>query len=299
MDGAIGTELQRRGAPMDSVAWCAVATQSHPDLLGQIHQDYISAGADIITTNTFSTARHVLEAAGLSDETTALNQTAVRIARQAVEESGRDDVVVAGSISSMGPLNSPPSRPGGDSVAASYREQANLLADAGVDVFLAEMMIELENAALVVEAAKEVGLPLMVGWSASPGPDGGVSTYRSRRQQNDEDRSFDRLMELGSDIGGDVAGIMHSDVPVTGPALEVLARHWQGPLMAYAETGRFAPPNWVFAGVVSPAEYADFALEWAAQGAQIIGGCCGTTPEHISALTSSLRDWQTGDRPAT
>lgn len=69
LDGAIGTELQRRGVPMDSTAWCALASKSHPELLRQIHIDYIDAGADIITTNTFPTARHVLEPAGLDEET--------------------------------------------------------------------------------------------------------------------------------------------------------------------------------------------------------------------------------------
>ncbi len=68
LDGAIGTELQRRGAAMDGMSWCAVATKTSPDLLCGLHEDYIRAGADVITTNSFSSARHVLEPAGLGDE---------------------------------------------------------------------------------------------------------------------------------------------------------------------------------------------------------------------------------------
>lgn len=288
LDGAIGTELQRRGAPMDTVAWCAVATKSHPDLLRQIHLDYIEAGADIITANTFSTARHVLEAAGLGDETERINREAVRLARQGVERSGRE-VFIAGSMSSTRPLDEPPTRPVGDRVATSYGEQASLLADEGVDVIVAEMMVDVPNASLVLDAARETGLPVLVGWSASPGDDGRVVPYRGVRQDAPAPHTFTELMERAVSLGGDVLGIMHSHVAVTGPALEVLSGHWQGPLMAYAETGWFEPPNWVFAETTSPTDYADMAREWIDLGVSIVGGCCGTTPEHISRLSAELK----------
>lgn len=288
LDGAIGTELQRRGAAMDTVAWCAVANKSHPDLLRQIHLDYIEAGADLITANTFSTARHVLEAAGLGDETERINREAVRLARQAVERSGRD-VLIAGSMSSTRPLDEPPTRPVGARVATSYREQASLLADEGVDVIVAEMMVDVPNASLVLDAARETGLPVLVGWSASPGDDGRAVPYRSVRQDAPTPYTFMELMERAVSLGGDVLGIMHSNVAVTGPALDVLSRHWQGPLMAYAETGWFEPPNWVFAETTSPTDYGDMAREWIDLGVSIVGGCCGTTPEHISRLSAELK----------
>lgn len=290
LDGAIGTELQRRGAPMDSVAWCAVATRTHPDVLKQVHDDYIALGAQIITANTFSTARHVLESAGLGDETETINRTAVYVARQAADEASADGVFVAGSISSMGPLSAPESSLTGHDVAASYDEQARLLADAGADLLVAEMMADLANTTLIVEAAESVGLPLMVGWSASFDDDGSVAPYGGDRHREGQGLSFEELTRQGADLGGDVAGVMHSHVDVTGPALDVLRRNWDGPLMAYAETGRFEPPNWVFEDVVSPAAYAAIGREWADAGVQIIGGCCGTTPEHIAALGVALRD---------
>lgn len=280
---------------MDSVAWCAVATTSHSDLLRQIHLDYVGAGATIITTNTFSTARHVLEAAGLGEETERINRTAVRLAHEAVEESGKTGILIVGSMSSMGPLNSPPGRPVGESVAASYQEQASLLSDEGVDAIVAEMMIDLPNSTLVLEAARNTGLPVMVGWSASQDEEGRITTYRSERQPEPQPYSFAELIESGALLGGDIAGIMHSDVEVTGPALEVLSEYWNGPLMAYAETGRFEPPNWVFSNTTSPSAYAELASKWVDLGVQVIGGCCGTTPEHIAALRSSLAD-RRGDR---
>jgi methionine synthase I (cobalamin-dependent) len=80
IDGAIGTELQLRGADMDGMAWCAAATETRPDILRTLHEDYIRAGADVITSNTFSSCRRVLEAAGMGDDTVALNRRAVELA---------------------------------------------------------------------------------------------------------------------------------------------------------------------------------------------------------------------------
>lgn len=288
LDGAIGTELQRRGAPMDSTAWCGLATQSHPEMLRQIHIDYITAGADIITTNTFATGRHVLEPLGLGDEAETLDRMSVAIARQAIEASAEKEVLIAGSMSSMGPLDRSRSTPRGDAAEISYRKQAETLAEAGVDVLVLEMLRDIANASLVIEAATGVGLPVLVGWSASSDETGDVVPHRSNPYREYEARSFNELTRLGAKMGGDVAGIMHSAVELTGPALEILNRHWAGPTMAYAETGRFEPPNWVFTEATAPEGYAAAAREWIEAGVQVIGGCCGTTPSHATAIRSVM-----------
>lgn len=289
LDGAVGTEIQRRGVPMDTRAWCGIANLSHPGVVAEVHAAYLEAGADLVTTNTFATARHVLEASGFGDRTVEANREAVRLARQAVERSGRPGVLVAGSISSMAPLDEWHGPPHGEAVAAAYREQAGVLAEAGVDLLLAEMMLDLRNTELVVEAAAATGLPLLVGWSASPDGDGGAATYRLGDDDRHRSEPFSDLVRRGVALGGDVHGIMHSDMGVTGPALEDLAEHWDGPMMAYPETGRFDPPDWVFTGAAAPGDFAAAALEWFGDGVQIVGGCCGTTPEHIAAV-AAVRD---------
>jgi methionine synthase I (cobalamin-dependent) len=279
--------------PMDSEAWCALANTSHPEAVVRVHADYIAAGARIITTNTFASAPHVLRSAGI-DDAAAVNIAGVELARRAVEEAGIDGVLIAGSISSMAPLSEWRSPPVGAEVAAGYREQAELLADAGVDVLVAEMMMDLDNAALAIDACRATGLPVLVGWSASPGGDGTVSTFRSAQIRNPAQRSFAGLIQAGVRLGGDAHGIMHSSIEITGPALAVLADHWDGPTMAYAETGRFEPPNWVFPNEGSPASYAATARRWVDQGVQIVGGCCGTTPEHIAAISAALGEQPPG-----
>ncbi|MDH3691944.1 MAG: homocysteine S-methyltransferase family protein, partial [Gammaproteobacteria bacterium] len=84
-------------------------------------------------------------------------------------------------------------------------------------------------------------------------------------------------------------GVMHSQLPAMAPALDVLSQHWTGPKLAYAETGRFENPDWNFVQVVSAEDYADEAGRWVnQQGVQIVGGCCGTGPEHIRVLKERL-----------
>jgi methionine synthase I (cobalamin-dependent) len=290
LDGAIGTEIQRRGVPMDTEAWCGIANLSHPEVVVEVHADYLRAGADIVTANTFATARHVLEASGLGEETVAANRAAMRHARRAVEVSGREGIVVAGSISSMAPLGDWRSPPYGEEVAAAYREQAEVLAEAGADVLLAEMMLDLPNTALVVEAASATGLPLLVGWSASPDREGGAATYRLEDDADYRPEPFSDLVRRGVGLGGDVHGIMHSSIDVTTPALAALAEHWDGPTMAYPETGRFEPPDWVFTEELEPGSFASEALDWVGAGVGIVGGCCGTTPQHIAAVAAALEE---------
>ena len=103
LDGGIGTELQRLGAPMDHEAWCAVALDTHPDLVRQVHRSYIDAGADIITVNTYATTRQALRSGGIEEKFFHWNSRAVQIAQEALEDSapGRD-VLLAGSVSTFG-----------------------------------------------------------------------------------------------------------------------------------------------------------------------------------------------------
>src|SRR5215207_815215 len=98
LDGAMGTELERRGVPMDAVAWDA-ALLTHPATVREVHEDFIRAGADVITTNTFATARHVLEPAGMGERFRELNARAVALAKEARENAADGAVFIAGSIS--------------------------------------------------------------------------------------------------------------------------------------------------------------------------------------------------------
>ncbi len=287
MDGGTGTEIQRRGGVMDDEVWCGTAHMHSPALVRGVHEAYIRAGAEIVIANTFATARHVLESTGHGDEFVTSNHRAVELARQARDEAADRPVWVAGSISSMAPLSTSDYTARGDELAAGYRAQAEILAEAGADLIIAEMMLDLPSAEPVVRAAASVGIPLWVGFSASVAEDRVVG-YRNPRNPRPA-IDFGELADAVLALGGDVAGVMHSAVADTGPALGVLTERWSGPTMAYAETGHFEPPDWNFNEAVSPAEYADAAAGWVAEhGVRVVGGCCGTGPEHVAALRDRL-----------
>ncbi|MCZ6722000.1 MAG: homocysteine S-methyltransferase family protein [Proteobacteria bacterium] len=288
LDGAISTEYEHHGVKMDDIAWSGFVNMTHPDIVRAVHVDYIKAGADVITTNTFGAARHVLDVAGRGDEAAAINRRAVELAREAQEEAADRPVWIAGSMSSMDDLRIK-TTPTGERAKTSYAEQAQVLAEAGVDLILAEMMLDIENATIVLEAAGATGLPIWVGYSAEFGPDGkSVVQWRENEYTDLPGGDFANLVEAIAPLGGQAAGVMHSYPNVTGPALKILREHWSGPMMVYAESGRFLNPDWDFTAVAAPDEYLAMVREWVDIGAQIVGGCCGLGPEHIRRLKEKL-----------
>jgi S-methylmethionine-dependent homocysteine/selenocysteine methylase len=292
LDGAIGTELQKRGAPMDDDAWCAVATESHPHLLRAIHEDYIRAGVDVITTNTFSSSRVLLGPSGRADRAARLSRRAVEIALEARERAAQGrPVAVAGSISHMVPVVhggavSDPSRvPSEALLRESFRELAETLAAAGCDLLLMEMMSHPVRARLAIEAAKASGLPLWIGLSARSEAGRLVSYVR-------ESWSFGEVVPQILAHGGEVAGVMHTNVSTVGPALQILRAHWSGPLMAYPDSGHFKNPDWVFEDIIPPADFGRACVAWVDAGVRVVGGCCGLSVEHIAAMIAALRSRQ-------
>ena len=155
LDGATGTELQRRGVPMDEIAWSGAAVLSHPDEVRETHEDYIRAGARVIITNTFGSTRQMLGPAGFGDQVEAVHRNAVELAQQARSNVGVDAVSIAGSISTEPPAFERDGFMAPDEELAAYQEAAELLADSGADLIALEMMVETEHSARAMEAAKE------------------------------------------------------------------------------------------------------------------------------------------------
>jgi len=285
LDGGTGTELERRGVPMHGVAWSGAAVLDHADVLEQIHADYIEAGADIIITNTFATSRYLLEPAGLGEKVGEINTRAVEVARAARDRaSGGRHVWIAGSISPMAPQADPMKRPPVDAAAASFREQAEILAGAGVDLIALEMMRDVDYTAAAIAAGVATGLPVWVGFSCCRSASGEVVMEPGMAK----DMPFRDVIAPAMAHGGSLLAIMHTDVEDTGPALEVARAHWSGPIAVYPHSGHFAMPHWQFDSVISPEDYLAAATDWVARGTQVIGGCCGITPEHIRLLTERL-----------
>jgi methionine synthase I (cobalamin-dependent) len=293
LDGAIGTELQRMGVPMHEKAWCAAALRDHPGTVRQLHEDYIRAGADVITVNTFSSARYVLEPAGLGPLTAELNTRAVALAIEAREraKAGRP-IHVAGVLSRFGMP-----RAFTDAQAAdAFREQAELQARAGADLVLLEFLGgPLRWIVAAARAAKATGLPVWVAMSAQE-DDRDRRILLGRRDHPssptpklDPDILFTDAVDAAMAVAGDALLVLHSDVRDTGPALAAARTRWRGPLGAYSQSGDWISPNWLFVNLISPEDYLEQARRWVAEHRiQIVGGCCGIGVQHIERLRAGL-----------
>ena len=231
LDGGVSTEIRRRGVALDKNVWSGLTTKTNPDDVRQVHEDYIQAGAQIITANTYSTARHVLESINLGHESKLLNFKSVQLAQQARDNAAQEDVYIAGSMSSMPPLTSHREVAIDGQIESSYQELAEVLAEAGVDLIIAEMMRDIENASIVIKAAVSTGLPVFIGFSAMMAENG--VDVRSLRWKNTDDTTsahdFGEMVESLKPLGGQAAGIMHTRVEDIVPALEVLKNHWVRP----------------------------------------------------------------------
>ncbi|MDA1100023.1 MAG: homocysteine S-methyltransferase family protein [Proteobacteria bacterium] len=285
LDGGTGTELERRGVPMDPKAWCGPAALENSLVLEGIHRDYIAAGADIVTANTFASSRLMLQPAGFADRFEEINRAAIGAALRARAASGRDDVLVAGSLSHMHPFIGDPPQVDPSQVlseaemADAFGELAMLLCDEGCDLIILEMMCVPERMGPAFTAAAATGLPVWAGFSARRGEDGQVLSFATGR-----DIPFAELLQVLKRLDVSAAGIMHTPANVIGDALEILRGVFSGPFLAYPNSGYFKMPQWQFKNVIPPDELLEFATDWVEKGVQIVGGCCGLSPEHIAAL---------------
>ena len=284
-DGAMGTELEARGVPMDPSVWCGAAMMEYGAVVRAIHEDYIRAGAEVVITNTFATGRHALAPSGHGDTVAEVNAKAVALAIEARDNVADRPVAVAGSISPFVAKNAGPEWRTPSALAASFREQAELLAEAGVDLIALEMLQHLDSAEPAVEAALATGLPVWVGFSCRRAPGGGLVSF------NDPADDFGAVLAGIVGLGAGMMVIMHSTLDDTAAGLALLRAHWSGPIGAYPNSGHFIMPNWQFVDIVSPDALAAEAAGWVGQGAQVIGGCCGIGPAHIRRLG---QDWPPG-----
>jgi S-methylmethionine-dependent homocysteine/selenocysteine methylase len=279
LDGAVGTELDRRGVPTTLPLWSAIGLLEAPEVVRRIHEDYAVAGADVLITNTFRTTRRTLAKANHpADDVVALNNVAIELARQAAVISQRD-VLVAGSIAPLEDCYSPWLSPPFEVALEEHREQARLLAEAGADFLMVETMPLVAEAEAAVIAAHETRLEVTVGFVL--GADGRLLSGEPLAA------AIAKVARLGV-----TAVIVNcTPAPVITRALRELRSLTDLPLGGYANLGvAESTVGWSADEAVGGDDYAGAAMEWIDLGARIVGGCCGTRPEHIAALRRHLDD---------
>lgn len=278
LDGALGTELERRGFDARPPLWSTWALIEQPDLIKQIHIDYVNAGADILTTATFRTTRYALAKVGMANRSRELTRLAVTLAHEAALEAGPSRrVFVAGSIAPLEDCYHPEHTPGDAVLIPEFTHAAGQLADAGVDIVLVETQNSSREAQVTAAAAMMVGRPVWV--SLMP---------RSDRELFNGESLRETAVALRSQ---GVAAILLNCCPpsVARAAFRSLLKALPG--LKLGVYPNFSSPEgdpWHFNAIPSPDGFAEWARPMLADAA-VIGACCGSRPEHIAALTKLIQ----------
>ncbi len=278
-DGAMGTQLMAAGLQPGecSEAW----NVEHPDKVLQIQKSYVEAGADIVITNTFGGNRWSLAHHGREEGLNRLNSSAVEIARDAAGESN----FVAGDIGPTGELPLPYGTKGEEEFVAIFAEQAKILATAGVDVLFIETQTAVEELGAAVRAAKKATeLPVCASASYSPTADG--SDYRTMMGAGVE-----ILVEAAVSNGAEIVGANCGDVDIRG-MVEIVKRIRQVTdrfILIEPNAGRPVIEGGETKYLQTPEQMVEHVQALMDAGANIIGGCCGTTPEHIAAMAAVIK----------
>ncbi|MCS7061275.1 MAG: homocysteine S-methyltransferase family protein [Anaerolineae bacterium] len=284
LDGATGTELARRGVDTGLPLWSANALLTAPEVVKQIHLDYLRAGAQVITANTFRTNPRTLARVGLAGQSRALTHLAVHLARRAIADFQMTQAdahpLIAGSIAPVEDCYSPWLVPSDAELEAEHGELAHTLAQAGCDLILVETMNTVREAVIAARAATATGLPVWVSFVLNA--DNALLSGESLCEA------------VHAVLAVRPAAVLVNCIPVTQTRAAVLALRTSisdAPVQigAYANAGHVEESGWTMTGGVPPAEYGRAAVEWQAAGATIIGGCCGTTPEHIAHLARHVK----------
>ncbi len=291
-DGAMGTMLYAKGVFINR---CFDALNiTDPDRVSEVHQDYVRAGADVIETNTFGANRIKLRGFGLADSLRDINLEGARVAKAAA----RDHAYVAGAIGPLGIRIEPWGKTGKDEAEAYFREQAQALLDGGVDLFILETFRDLNELTAALAAVRSISdLPVVAQMTTE---EDGNSLDGTPPEQ------FAPVLEQQ---GPDVIGVNCSVGPA--PMLETIERiasisHMR--LAAQPNAGRPRDIEGRNIYLSSPEYMASYARRFIASGVRLVGGCCGTTPEHIrqikvavtrAAATSARRSALSSSAPAS
>ena len=286
LDGGTSTELERRGAKMQNSYWSASVSLEFFDLLVDTHRAYIDAGADVITVNSYASSRLVLGGTENEKNFDTINKKNIEAALIAREKSGARDVLIAGSMSHQVSWKRDGTRikqqietviPK-EKLDSAFNEMIKFHEIGGVDLLLLEMMAIPYRMKSMFDCVSLSQLPVWCGFSAKRKSENGkIASFHDKKV------SFEEVIKLSLDYNFDVCGIMHTSADLISECVELIKKHYSGPIMAYPDSGYFKSPNWQFTDVIAPNHLADLSSKWIDSGVNIIGGCCGLGPEHTEA----------------
>lgn len=331
LDGAIGTELSRRGVDTGLPLWSARALLDAPDVLMRIHREYVDAGADIITTDTFRTTHRTFRRAGMQDQSAELTRRAVDLVHASRAFCPERTILVAGSLGPLEDCYRPDLVPPDAALQEEHAEHAQRLVDAGADFVFLETFGTIREARHACEAALATGKEVVVsflckadgnlysgetlddavaaiaplhptgfGLNCVPARSMTVPLGRLRSvltmmsggmAHADYGTKGTERVKIGGDgsPGGIQGHLLHRNRRVGSNRIPGSGLSFEPCVVVYGNVGR---PGEELSGTlvldVEPEEYGHLARKWVQQGAHVVGGCCGTTPEHIAAVARTL-----------
>jgi 5-methyltetrahydrofolate--homocysteine methyltransferase len=272
LDGAMGTELERRGASDK----CA-SNLTHPEIVEAIHRDYHDAGSNVAISNTFSMTRFYIENHNLNIDTKEVNRLGIELARNAVGKDG----YILGDIGPTGSMLEPYGTGKEEDLYKTFKEQASILLNAGADGFIIETFFDLREALFALRACREISeIPVIVSMSFQTTKNGGRTMMG-----NSAEECAKKLTEEGADAVGANCGDLSPKemaevvaIMKKSTTLHIVAQPNAGKPKVDGKKVLYMEPNL----------YATETLECYKAGASIIGGCCGTTPEHMRILSELI-----------
>ena len=281
IDGAMGTELQRRGFKTTLPLWSARALFDNSKLVKDIHKDYILAGSDIIITNTFRTQERTLKKKGLEKETEKINELAVDLARQAIKESEVSrKIYIAASMTTLEDCYEPELVPSNKDLKIEHKEQAEILGETDIDFFILETFNTIRETIICAEACFNTGKPQVISFIVNK--DGNLLSGETLKEAIKECNKFKPLAYMVNCISIDVATIgLKKLLQLTSKSVGVCAN-------GDGEAG--SDQGWKFNSSGNLEKYMNYCKKWQKMGVNLIGGCCGTNPEYTKAYSKLKKE---------
>lgn len=280
-DGAMGTMLYARGVFINR---CFESlNQTNPDLVVDVHSDYLKAGADVIETNTFGANRVKLRGFGLGDQVREINLAGAQLARRAVEKS-KSDAYVAGAIGPLGVRVEPWGKTGVDEAEAMFRDQAQALLDGQVDLFVLETFRDLNEIGAAIAAVRSIcDLPIVAQMTTE---EDGLSLDGAPPEQ-----FAPELIRRGANVVGVNCSVGPAPMLETVERISDIVDVW---LSAQPNAGKPRDIEGRNLYLCTPEYMASYARRFIASGVRLVGGCCGTTPEHIRQIALAAKSMAPG-----
>ena len=288
LDGGMGQELVRRSKNPAHPQWSAYVMMEEPEIVQAVHEEYLRAGAKVMTLNTYSATPGRFQKFGMPERVAEIQLKAVELGRRAIDATGIE-ATIAGSLSPLVGSYHPELLPEDEVLLAEYREIVAIQAD-HVDVYICETMSKASEARMAALAASETGKPVWVAWSLKEGlAEDGQPRLRSGETLDEAFAALD---------GIDVAAVLFNCCPpeIMSAGMARLAADGR-PFGGHANGFTPIPEGFVLGTTVDmlgartdlgPAAYADHVMRWIDHGATIVGGCCEVGPAHIAEIANRL-----------